>query len=169
LQPAVVELLTPAVRQELEGGGHREGRIRLDLAEQRQQAALRHGEPFDQGAHRLHRALVGRAHQNQLVDVGGAGPGHLRPRPLKHVGPAVHQVVAGDQPAHAVRDHVETQVGAAEPLLEAGDLLGEQLGRLGVVAPPVVGEEVEGVAVAARRRVVDAASLVTRVVGKRCR
>jgi hypothetical protein len=66
-----------------------------------------------------------------------------------------------------VRDEVEAQVGATEPLLEAGYLLCEQLGRLDVVAPPVVGEEVEGVAVAARLRVVDVAALVARVTRQR--
>jgi hypothetical protein len=53
-----------------------------------------------------------------------------------------------------VRDEVEPQVGSPESLCEAGYLLGARERGLGVVPPPVVSEGVEGVLVAARRRVV---------------
>ena len=95
-------------------------------------------------------ARVGDGDQDEVGDPARPGPRHRARVGLRG---AVAQVVAGDQPAHAVADDVEAGRRVAAGLGQRLQRVVQPPRRLDQVAPPVVAEDVvAGAAAAGRRR-----------------
>ncbi len=123
------------VREQLVGARHGGEGLGRDAAQTNPEALQEFVEPAD-------RTEVGRTEQDDLAHARGAVVAHREVVAIQHVRGAVAQVVARGQPAHAVRDDIDLEIGVGVVAANAVDQFVEAPRGLYIVLAPVIHQDV---------------------------